>query len=236
MKGSVLNHLVNKGQRLLAEVDAKEILREAGIPVNETVIAGSMEEAVELSIKLGFPVVLKVVSPDVLHKTDAGGVMLNLNGPEQVGEAYDRILNTVLDKYPGARIEGVSVQKMISGGTEIIIGMTKDPQFGPMLMFGLGGVLVEVLKDVSFRIVPLTERDAREMLSEIKGYPLLRGFRGAAPINEDLLVEILLKLSKFISLHPEIEEMDINPLLADKDKIIAADARMVLCRNQEGIG
>lgn len=217
----------SKGQKILAEVEAKTVLREAGVPVNETFIAGSREEAVSLSMKLGFPVVLKVISRDVLHKTEAGGVELNLNGPEQVGEAYDRIIARAREKYPQALIEGVSVQKMISGGTEVIIGMTKDPQFGPMLMFGLGGILVEVLKDVSFRMVPLAEADAREMISEIKGYPLLKGFRGSAPVNEDDLAEVLIRLSDFIEQHPEIEEMDINPLLATEKGVVAVDARMV---------
>ena len=228
MKGSILEQLKSKGQNLLAEVEAKEVLKEAGVPVNETFTVGTREEAVSLSMKLGFPVVLKVLSQDVLHKTEAGGVELNLNGPEQVEKAYDRIIATAREKYPQARIEGVSVQKMIGGGTEVIIGMTKDPQFGPMVMFGLGGILVEVLKDVSFRIVPLAEADARDMISEIKGYSMLRGFRGSAPVNEDSLAEVLIRLSSFIERHPEIEEMDINPLFATEKGVLAADARMVL--------
>ena len=228
MKKSILERLKAEGQSILAEVEAKEVLKEAGVPVNPTVMARSREEAVSISKKLGFPVVLKIISSDVLHKTEAGGVRLNLAGPEEVGEAYDSIMAAALDKYPQACIEGVSVQRMIIGGTEVIIGMTKDPQFGPMLMFGLGGILVEVLRDVSFRIVPLTEKDAGEMLSEIKGYPLLRGFRGSAPVDEDALVEVLLKLSGFIDQHPEIEELDINPLFASAGGVIAADARMVL--------
>lgn len=228
MKVSILDQLKSKGQNLLAEVEAKEVLREAGVPVNETFTAGSREEAVSLSIKLGFPVVLKVLSRDVLHKTEAGGVELNITSPEQVEKSYDRIMAAAREKYPQACIEGVSVQKMVGGGTEVIIGMTKDPQFGPMLMFGLGGILVEVLKDVSFRIVPLAEADAWDMISEIKGYPMLRGFRGSAPVNEEALAEVLMRLSSFIERHPEIEEMDINPLFATEKGVLAADARMVL--------
>jgi len=233
MKDSILDRFKNMGRNILTEVEAKEVLKEAGVPVNETFMARSREEAVSLSVKLGFPVVLKVVSQDVLHKTEAGGVRLNLNGPAQVEEAYDGIIASALAKYPRARIEGVSVQKMVGGGTEVIIGMTKDPQFGPMLMFGLGGIFVEVLKDVSFRMVPLTEADARDMISEIKGCPLLKGFRGSAPVNEDALVEVLINLSGFIDRHPEIEEMDINPLFATAGGVIAADARMVF--NWEGL-
>lgn len=228
MKESILERLKDKGQSLLAEVEAKEVLKEAGVPVNPTVMARSREEAASISKKLGFPAVLKIISSDVLHKTEAGGVRLNLAGPEEVAGAYDGIMAAALEKYPQARIEGVSVQRMIDGGTEVIIGMTKDPQFGPMLMFGLGGILVEVLRDVSFRIVPLTKKDAGEMLSEIKGYPLLKGFRGSAPVNEEALAGVLLKLSGFIERHPEIEELDINPLFASADGVMAADARMVL--------
>ncbi|MCL6611971.1 MAG: acetate--CoA ligase family protein [Peptococcaceae bacterium] len=228
MKASVLERFKSQGRSILAEVEAKEVLREAGIPVNETLIARTREEAVSLGMKLGFPVVLKIVSPDVLHKTEAGGVRLNLSGPEQVGEAYEKIMAGILERYPRARVEGVSVQRMVSGGTEMIVGMTKDPQFGPMLMFGLGGILVEVLRDVCFRIVPLTEIDARDMITGIRGYPLIRGFRGSAPVNEDAVVDVLMKLSDFIDGHPEIEEMDINPLMAAGNGVIAADARIVL--------
>ncbi|MFZ5597540.1 MAG: acetate--CoA ligase family protein [Bacillota bacterium] len=227
-KEPVIGLLKGKGRRILAEVEAKEVLKEAGIPVNETVVAGSREEAVLLSEKMGFPVVLKIVSQDILHKTESGGVELNLTGPDQVAEAFDRIMGSAVEKYPDARIEGVSVQKMIRGGTEVIIGMTKDPQFGPMLMFGLGGVWVEVLRDVSFRMVPLTRPEAGEMISEIKGRRLLGGFRGSAPVNEGVLADILVRLSDFIEKHPEIEELDINPLFAAGDRVIAADARMVL--------
>lgn len=225
---SILEQLKNKGRKLLAEVEAKQVLADAGVPVNRTCLAHSREEAVELAGELGFPVALKIVSPDVLHKTDAGGVALNLAGAGEVGRAYDEIMAATLKKCPQARIDGISVQKMIAAGTEVIIGMTRDPQFGPMLMFGLGGIFVEVLKDVSFRIVPLTLTDARDMLTEIKGYPLLMGFRGAPPADTGALAEVLVRLSDFIERHPEIEELDINPLFAGKEGVIAADARMVL--------
>lgn len=228
MKGSILEQLKNKGRSILAEVEAKEVLQEAGVPVNQTFIAGSRIDAVSLSVKLGFPVVLKVVSTEMTHKTESGGVRLGLTGSEQVEEAYDSILAAARAKNPQARIEGVSVQKMIGAGTEVIIGMTKDPQFGPMLMFGLGGILVEVLRDVSFKIVPLTETDARDMIAGIKGYPLIKGFRGSTPVNEDALAEVLLRLSGFIEQHPEIEEIDINPLIATGGGVTAVDARMVI--------
>ncbi len=158
---------------LLTELESKKLMSQSGINVNETELATYRDEAISLSKRLGFPVVLKIVSPDIVHKSDAGGVRLGLNTPEQVGEAYDGILKAIREKYPNARIDGVSVQKMAPPGVEVIIGMYKDAQFGPVLMFGLGGVWVEVLKDVSFRIVPLTREDAAEMIREIKGYALL---------------------------------------------------------------
>ncbi len=231
MKNNAIDRLLKGGGRImLNEVEAKEVLKEAGIPVNETYTASSREEAVSLGVRLGFPVVLKIVSRELTHKTDVGGVRLNLAEPRQVEDAYDGIIAAVREKHPRAVIDGVSVQRMAHGGTEVIMGMTKDPQFGPMLMFGLGGVLVEVLKDVSFRMVPLAEADARDMIAEIKGYPLLKGFRGRPAVSEDTLAEVLLSFSSFIERHPEIEEVDINPLLAAEDSVLAVDARMVLSR------
>ncbi len=164
-----------EGRTYLTEPESKQILKEAGINTTEIRLARTKEEAVALSAEIGFPVALKVVSPDVLHKTDAGGVKLNLENEKQVAEAFDGIIASVKKHQPEANIEGIAVQNMARPGTEVIIGMSKDPQFGPVLMFGLGGILVEVLKDVSFRIVPLTPRDAREMIKEIKGYPILEG-------------------------------------------------------------
>ena len=143
-----------EGRNLLTEVEAKELLKQAGIPVVETKLATSKEQALSLSKEMGLPVVLKVISPDVIHKSDAGGVKLNLDSAEKVGQAYDDILTAIKKKYPDAKINGVSVQKMARPGVEVIIGMSKDAQFGPVIMFGLGGILVEILKDVSFRIVP----------------------------------------------------------------------------------
>ncbi|MFZ5631641.1 MAG: acetate--CoA ligase family protein [Bacillota bacterium] len=228
MTNSVLDQAKARGQKNLSEVEAKAVLEEAGIPVNRTVLAGTREEAVAAGRQMGFPVVLKLVSSDILHKTEAGGVALNLADEKQVGDAYDKIMAAARERYPQAAIDGVSVQKMIGGGVEVIAGMSKDPQFGPVLMFGLGGILVELLKDVSFRLIPITRKDAREMISQIKGYPMLKGFRGSEPVNEEAIVDVLLKLSDFIEKHPEIEEMDINPLFATGEGVIAADARIIL--------
>ena len=181
-----------------------------------------------MSKKLGFPVVLKIVSPDITRKSDVGGVKLGLKTSKQAETAYDQILSAVGEKYPKAIIHGVSVQKMARPGTEVIVGMTKDAQFGPVLMFGLGGILVELLKDVSFRIVPLERQDAHEMICEIKGYPMLQGYRGGEPVDISILEEILLKVSRFVESHPEIKELDLNPIFAYKDGAVAVDARVIL--------
>lgn len=212
----------------LTELESKQILKEVGINTTDIGLARSKEEAVAHSQELGYPVVLKIVSPDILHKTDVGGVKLSLNNKEDVGNAYDEIISAIKKHQPSAKIHGVSVQPMARPATEVIIGMSKDPQFGPVLMFGLGGILVEILKDISFRIVPLTMRDANEMIREIKGYPVLEGYRGQEPANIAVLEQMLLKVSEFVESKPEIKELDINPIFAYSDSALAIDARVIL--------
>jgi acyl-CoA synthetase (NDP forming) len=224
----VIDRARSEGRNVLTEVEAKELLKQAGISVIDTKLATSREEALSISRQLGFPVVLKIASPDIVHKSDAGGVKLGLRTSKQVGKAYDDIMKAIKKQYPGAKIQGVSVQKMARSGIEVIIGMSKDAQFGPVIMFGLGGVLVEILKDVSFRIVPLARRDAREMIREIKGYPLLEGYRGQEPVDIGYLEELILKVSSFVEQHPEVAELDLNPIFAYKDGAVAVDARVVL--------
>jgi acyl-CoA synthetase (NDP forming) len=217
-----------EGRTSLTEVESKQILKEAGINSTEIKLAQTRDEAISLSKEIGFPVALKIVSPDVLHKTDAGGVKLGLGNEKAVGKAFDEIISAIKKNEPSAKIYGVSVQNMARPGVEVIIGMSKDPQFGPVLMFGLGGILVEVLKDVAFRIVPLAKRDAREMIKEIKGYPILEGYRGQEPANIAVLEDYLLKVSDFVDSRPEIKELDINPIFAYRDGAIAVDARVIL--------
>jgi len=228
IKQQIIDRVRGEARVLLTEIESKELLKEAGISVIDTRLATSRDEAISLSRQFGFPVVLKIASPDITHKSDIGGIKLGLKTAKQVGKAYDDILRVVKQKYPQAMVQGVSVQKMARPGVEIIIGMTKDAQFGPVIMFGLGGILVEVLKDVSFRIVPLTRRDAREMIREIKGYPLLEGYRGQEPVDVALLEEWLVKVSQFVEQNPEIKELDLNPIFAYSDSAVAVDARLVL--------
>jgi len=228
IKSQIIDKARSEGKTLLTEIESKELLKQVRIGVINTKLATSREEAISVSRQFGFPVVLKIVSPDIVHKSDAGGVKLGLRTSKQVGRAYDDILSAVKQKHPQAVIQGVSVQKMARPGVEVIIGMTKDAQFGPVLMFGLGGILVEILKDVSFRIVPLTKRDAGEMVREIKGYPLLEGYRGQEPVDVSKLEELLLKVSDFVEQNPEIKEIDLNPIFAYSDGAVAVDARVIL--------
>jgi len=227
-KTDLLKQARKENRRQLTEIESKELIKEAGIPVVEAKLAKTKAEAVALAKKLGFPVALKIISPDVIHKSDSGGVQLGLDNATQVSEAFAKILSAVKKHYPKAKIHGISVQKMAKSGVEVIIGMTKDAQFGPVLMFGLGGILVEVLKDVAFRIVPLTKRDAHEMIKEIKGYPLLEGYRGQEPADVSFLEDLLLKVSDFVDRNPEIKELDLNPIFAYKNRAVAVDARVIL--------
>jgi acyl-CoA synthetase (NDP forming) len=217
-----------EGRTVLTEVESKQLLKQADIDVVETRLATSEEEAVSISKELGFPVVLKIASPDIVHKSDAGGVRLGLENAQAVGQAYDDILAATKKGHPRAKILGVAVQKMARPGVEVIIGMSQDDQFGPVLMFGLGGILVEVLKDVSFRLVPLARRDAAEMIREIKGYPLLEGYRGGEKVKIAYLEKLLLKVSEFVEKNPEVKELDLNPIFAYSDGALAVDARVIL--------
>jgi acyl-CoA synthetase (NDP forming) len=225
---SIIDKAKSEKRKLLTEVESKDILEEAGIPTARARLAATAAQAVKAADEFGYPVALKIVSPDITHKSDIGGVKLNLASADDVKTAFKEIVAAAKKAQPNARIDGVSVQKMAKPGIEVIMGMTQDSQFGPVLMFGLGGILVEVLKDVSFRLVPITKRDASQMIQEIKGRPLLEGYRGQEPADVDALEKLLLRLSDFIEKHPEIAELDLNPIFAYKDGAVAVDARIIL--------
>lgn len=220
----------SENRNFLLEPEAEAICEAYGLPVAKSAIANSKEEALKAASKIGYPVVLKIVSPDVLHKSDVGGVIVGVKDSEELGRAYDKLLENVKTRIPKARIKCVLVQEMASKGVEVIVGGVKDPFFGHAIMFGLGGIFVEVLKDVSFRIVPLEEVDAREMIREIKAYPILEGVRGEPPRDVDSIVDIILKVSKMLDENPEIKELDLNPIIVYEKgrgaKIV--DARIVL--------
>jgi acyl-CoA synthetase (NDP forming) len=225
---TVLAQARAEGRTLLNEVEAKSLLKEAGVPVATTTLATNAAEAQAQAEAAGYPVVLKVVSPDIAHKSDVGGVKLNLKDKDAVGAAFDEIVANSKKAVANARIAGVAVQHMAPQGTEVIVGMTTDPQFGPVMMFGLGGIMVEVLKDVSFRLVPLAERDADQMISEIKGRPVLEGVRGQPASDLNALRNTILKVSEFVEKHPEVRELDLNPVFAYPDGALAVDARIVV--------
>lgn len=227
-KYEIIRRAMNENRTGLTEIESKEWLKEAGIPVVESRLAGTIKEAVEIAGKEGYPVVMKIVSPDVLHKSDSGGVKLDVRNATQVKNAYREIVSSIKRTQPKAMIEGITVQKMARQGVEVIIGMSKDAQFGPVLMFGLGGIMVEILKDVAFRVVPLTKRDANEMITEIKGYPVLEGYRGQEPADIAFLENLLVKVSDFVEKNPDIKELDLNPIFAYKDGAVAVDARIIL--------
>ena len=222
-----------QGRTLLSEVESKQLLAAAGVPVIEARLASTRDEAVALAGELGYPVALKVVSAQISHKSDVGGVKLDLAGADAVREAFDAIGKAAHAAAPEATVDGVSVQRMAEPGVEVIVGMTTDSQFGPVLMFGLGGVLVEVLKDVAFRVIPIVARDAKQMIRELQGFPLLEGHRGQEPADLDALEALLLKLSEFIEGHPEIAELDLNPVFAYPKSAVAVDARIVLTEAKE---
>jgi acyl-CoA synthetase (NDP forming) len=217
-----------ESRTVLTEMESKDLLRSLGIPTTQMKLATSKEEAVAMSRKIGFPCVLKVSSEDITHKSDAGGVKVGLADEEAVAHAYDAIMASCKAKFPAAVIEGVTVQDMARPGLEVIVGMATDPQFGPVLMFGLGGVWVEVLKDVSFKLVPLTKGDAAKAVREIRAARLLDGFRGSDPVDTSALEDILMRVSDFVAKTPAVREMDLNPIFAYPKGAMAVDARVIL--------
>lgn len=217
-----------EGRSYLLEPEAKIVCMEYGIPVTRFKVALSQDEASKFADQVGYPVVLKIVSPDVLHKSDVGGVVLDLKSASDVESAYKKIIANVKKHKPDAKIVGVLVQEMAPSSTEVIVGATKDPQFGPALMFGLGGIFVEVLKDVTFRIAPITESDAQEMITEVKAYPILKGYRGQPAVDVDAIVKILMDTSRLVMDHQEIKELDLNPIIVYEKGAKTVDARIII--------
>jgi acetate---CoA ligase (ADP-forming) subunit beta len=224
----ILSQARKEKRTILTEIESKNILREIGIHCTDTRLAATKQAAVKLSEEIGYPVVLKISSVDISHKSDAGGVKVNLKNKAEVENAFDAIMRSCKAAVPTAKIEGVSVQGMAKSGIEVIMGMIKDPSFGPVIMFGLGGVFVEVLKDVAFRIVPIEKSDAEDMINEIKGKKLLEGYRGQEPADVACLQQMLLKLSDFVNTTPEIEEIDMNPVFSYKEGAVVVDTRIIL--------
>ena len=217
-----------EGRKILTEYESKKILRTYGIPVTMAEIATNADEAGAAASKVGFPVVLKIHSPDITHKSDVGGVKVNLKSSGEVKKAFNEIITNVKQHKPDAKINGVLVQNMAPSGREIIVGVTKDRQFGSLVMFGLGGIFVEVLKDVSFRLPPISKKEAMNMMAEIKGYPILKGVRGTEPADLDAVADVIAKTSRMVMDLPEISELDMNPIFVYNKGLMVVDARIVM--------
>jgi acyl-CoA synthetase (NDP forming) len=216
------------GIRKLPELETLQVFQAYGIPAAPAALAKTVEEAIALADGLKFPVVLKVVSSEIIHKTDVGGVRVGLNGAAEVKSAFTEIAANVHRLAPQATIQGLLVQRMLRGGRELIAGVVRDPSFGPLVMFGLGGVLVEVLRDVIFRVAPIGSRDAEDMLAGLRGTRMLDAVRGSQPVDRRAIEDVLLRLSRLAIDFPDIEEIDVNPLLASEHGAIAADGRILL--------
>jgi len=225
---AILTKARKEKRHALLEPESKTICSAYGIPVTEFKLAKDETEAVRFAKQIGYPVVLKIVSLDIIHKSDVGGVIVNLKNDKEVRSAYKKIIANVKKHRSRSRIAGVLVQEMAPPGTEVIVGATKDPQFGPTLMFGLGGIFVEVLKDVTFRIAPVTKEEASEMICEVKAYPLLKGYRNAPPADVGAIAKIILNTSRLVMEHQEIKELDLNPILVYRKGAKTVDARIIL--------
>ncbi len=226
----VIQQVRQEGRVTIGDAESREILTACGLRIPQAKLAKSADEAVALASEIGYPVVLKIASPDILHKTDVGGVKVNLSNANDVRDAFDLIVYRAGRYVPGAVIWGCLVQEMIPKGMEILVGMNRDPQFGPLVTFGLGGIYVEVLKDVTFRVAPFDRAAAAEMLGEIRAHHLLDGVRGAPPVDKEAIIETLLKISQLVTDFPEIVELDINPLMVYEagQGAISLDMRLVL--------
>jgi succinyl-CoA synthetase beta subunit len=220
-------------ESLLLGIEALSFLQEEGFPVLKSLLAHNEDDATKKALEIGLPVTLKPSSPDVIHKTETGGIRVSLRDEAEVRQAFREIVATFSSNYPEKRLDGAMVQKQGSG-LEVIVGMLRDAQFGPVLMFGLGGVFVEAMKDVTFRLIPIEKADAKDMMEELKGYDVLRNPRNGSldlPAVEKLLVDI----STFIAHHQEVQEMDLNPVFVSSHGVQICDARMKVHRNGDNM-
>lgn len=224
----IVTEALSVGRKVLVEPEAKEVLRLASFPVPRSKAVKDVAGAIDAAREIGFPVALKLISPDIIHKSDAGGVFLNIMNEKEIEEKWSEIILGIADDYPTALIEGFLIEEMVKKGAEVIIGCVRDEQFGPAVMFGIGGVTVELMKDVSFRLAPITREEAFEMMGEVKGFPILTGYRGQTVKDLDAIADALIKLGDIVGRVEGIKEFEINPLIVHERGAVAADARAVL--------
>lgn len=223
----LLKEAIEQKRKVLTVQESKKMLEKEGFPVNPTGFGQNLPEILTIAKKIGFPVAMKVSSEDIIHKSDVGGVVTGIRSESELEEQYEVMQQGLSQKLPNAKIDGIIIEKMESG-VELLIGSTLDPMFGPILAFGLGGIYVEILKDVVFRLIPIEPEDATEMLSEIKAAKILNGVRGQPPVDKKALEDLLIKTSNFIADNPEIEELDLNPVFASEKGVSVVDARIIL--------
>lgn len=224
----IVKEAFSLGRNTLAEPDAMEVLRLNSIPVPDFSVVKDVSAAIETAEKIGFPVVLKLVSPDLIHKSDVGGVAVGLKDGKDLESRWAQMILDVAFRNPSAMIEGFIIEKMAPKGVEVIVGGIKDEQFGPVVMFGAGGVAAELMRDVSFRLAPIDRDEAFEMMSETKGFPLLTGYRGDTVKDLNAVADVIIKLSGILEETDGIREIEINPLLVYDKGVLAVDARAIL--------
>ncbi len=215
-------------KRSLLEPEAKALINSIGIPTPSSGAARDEDEAVNIAESIGYPVVLKVISPQVIHKTDFGGVKIGARNKDEVKRDFSDIIENIRRKAPDAEVIGILVEKMAFQSTEVIIGGIRDPQFGPAIMFGLGGIFTEILKDISFRLAPIMKEEALGMMEELKGYPLIEGYRGSKPLDRESLSDAMVKVSKVMEEIKDIQEIDLNPVFLYPEGLTVVDARIIL--------
>ncbi len=223
----ILENCTSEGRKVLTYEESRKVMKYADFPLNKMSVAKNLEDCITKANEIGYPVALKVVSGDVLHKSDSGGVKINLNSDEELRKAHKDMFDSIKAFYPSAEINGFSIEEMVEG-VELLIGTNTDEQFGKMIALGIGGIFVEVYKDVVFRLIPVNKEDVLEMINEIHGKKMLDGYRGKPKVDKSELVSFVLGVSNLIESFPQIKEMDLNPVVATSDGLKAIDARIIL--------
>jgi acyl-CoA synthetase (NDP forming) len=232
---TIIQKALQEGRSSLLIPESQQICKLHHIPTPVSHVVQSVEEAVTKGNLIGFPVVLKIISPQILHKSDVGGVVLGINGEAALKEAYPKLIAEVRKNNPKSEVLGVLIEKMMPPSTEVIVGGIHDSQFGPSVMFGMGGIFTEVYKDVAFRVAPIDKIDALNLIHELQGSKILEGIRGQPPADLDAIVDVLIDVSSLMSQHDAISQLDLNPVIAYPDGVCAVDTRIVLAKNNGGV-